>query len=406
LIFAVPVDVDVPMVITIPDLQHEHFPEFFSEHDLALRAMAYADGCRRAAAVIGISTFTADEIRHYCLPVKEDKVFAVPLALDDSEQLETREIAEQALAVRKKYDLPEQFLYYPANGWPHKNHETLIRAMEKIAGKKEISLVLTGSEFDLQNRINPLIDQLNLHDAVLHLGYVPRQDIPGLFGAAAALVFPSLFEGFGLPVLEAMNLGVPVACSDIGNLPALGDDALWYFDPQCPESIAETVLQLLENPGIRTARMEKARSRAQHYSYHRNAVQTLEIFERVFRGDLANPGSPAPLPLNFEGKLKHGICRFNFHCPHLHAMHFTMQIPRKGQIQAMLDQEEVLNETVRGSHRRVFSVKFAGSQGNGSGPFHSFTLKWHGRHLFRCPESALLQLVAEDLNGRMLKLVS
>jgi hypothetical protein len=87
-------------------------------------------------------------------------------------------------------------------------------------------------------------------------------------------------------------------------------------------------------------------------------------------------------------------------------MHFTMQIPRKGQIQAMLDQEEVLNETVRGSHRRVFSVKFAGSQGNGSGPFHSFTLKWHGRHLFRCPESALLQLVAEDLNGRMLKLVS
>jgi glycosyltransferase involved in cell wall biosynthesis len=312
LMYALPVDTGVPVVNTIPDLQHEYYPEFFPEDELARRRLGYQYSCRAAAATIAISRHVAGDINRL-YRVADAKVLAIPLALDPFMEKARDEIARRVADVRAKYDLGPEFLFYPANGWPHKNHETLVRAMALVARERPgLQLVLTGCPFDLPKLLKPILDEHGLHSAVRHLGYVSRDDVAGLHAASAMLVFPSLFEGFGLPLLEAMHLGAPVACSNIGSLPEVGGQAVRFFDPRSERQIADTILSMMSDPALRRQLIEAGREHVARFSYARTASETLAAFRRINAGRLPPPDVPPILPLAPGRLLEQGKARWLF----------------------------------------------------------------------------------------------
>ena len=214
-----------PALVSLLDIQHLFFPEFFSKAELAYRRVAYGWSLRRARVVIAIS-------QH----VKETLVDRMAM---DPGRIEVIHLGLDHELFRPGDEPREPFLLYPANPWPHKNHARLFQALALIRRQRpELRLVLTGTG----------LERLDVPDGVEVRGRVPRVQLAALYRRASAVVFPSLYEGFGQPPLEAMASGTPVAVSTAGSLPEVCGDAARYFDPTAVEEIAEAVLTALDNP--------------------------------------------------------------------------------------------------------------------------------------------------------------
>ena len=313
LIYALPLDVHIPVVVTIPDLQHEHYPDFFDEDELALRTMGYQYSCKAATAVIGISESVANEITEL-YAVDAARVFAIPLALDQSCQVYKKDMKCLINDVRLKFRLDGDFIFYPANGWRHKNHENLIRAMETVHDKGcRLKLVLTGCDFGVTERLRFLLDKPSLRETVRYLGYVDRQDLFGLYAASKMLVFPSLFEGFGLPLLEAMHFDVPVACSKIDSLLEIGGEAVWYFDPLYPQDIADAIFKVIGDDNLRAQLIAASKERVKYFHYSNTAKSTLLVFDQIRDGILPPSSLPTLRPLIAHNWLREGHSRWYFH---------------------------------------------------------------------------------------------
>ncbi|TMD52093.1 MAG: glycosyltransferase family 4 protein [Chloroflexi bacterium] len=215
-----------PAVSTVLDLQHEFLPGFFNPAELAYRRLVYGWTVRRSRIVITISEHARQTLIER-LGLEPERVRAIHLGVD-LEAFGPDPRVERA-----------PFLLYPANRWPHKNHERLLAAFAILRRTRpELRLVLTGAFHE--GRPVP--------EGVESLGLVSRERLLELYRTAAALVFPSLYEGFGQPPLEAMACGCPVAVSRTGPLPEIYGEAAAYFDPTSAEDIAETVDRLLAAP--------------------------------------------------------------------------------------------------------------------------------------------------------------
>jgi glycosyltransferase involved in cell wall biosynthesis len=216
-------------------------PELFSSTERAYRRLFYATAIDRAAAVITISEFCKETIveRH---DVEADRVFVSHLAVD-RELFSAAGSDDEALLAG--LSLPERFIVYPANLWPHKNHERLLEAVGMLADDA-VHLLLTGQQYGRWERLRDLAARLGVERRVRHLGYVSRDVVPALYRAAEGVVFPSLFEGFGLPPLEALSCGCPIAVSERGSLPEVVGEHAITFDPTSPEAIAQAIDALLE----------------------------------------------------------------------------------------------------------------------------------------------------------------
>jgi len=219
---------DLPAVTTVLDLQHEFLPEFFSRAELAYRRGVYGRSIRESRLVITISEHAARAvIERYELP--EDRVRAIHLGLD-------HETFTPGTATR------EPFLVYPARAWPHKNHERLFTAFGRLRQRHpELKLVLTAYEGPTP-------------PGVTTVGHVSRDELVRLYRSAAGLVFPSLYEGFGQPPLEAMACGCPVASSNAASLPEVCGDAARLFDPTSVDEIVVAVEEILSEPDVWAAR--------------------------------------------------------------------------------------------------------------------------------------------------------
>ena len=208
----------LPQVLMVPDIQHEYRPEFFTPQALEGRIRVYRDSIERATRVCAISEFTRQTLISK-LGVAPEKVTTIHLAADSI----FRDVPEASdAAVWRMHGLqPRQYLFFPGHTWHHKNHRAAIRALAILRDIHHVSLplVCTGGPREAQAAIEHEIASLGLRDAVRFLGYVPRQYLPALYRGAACLLFPSLFEGFGMPVLEAMACGCPVVCSNTTSLP-------------------------------------------------------------------------------------------------------------------------------------------------------------------------------------------
>jgi glycosyltransferase involved in cell wall biosynthesis len=205
----------VPAVSTVLDVQHEELPEFFSRAELAYRRRVYGWTVRRSELVVTISHHAAEAIVEH-LGVPADKVRVVHLGIDHERF--TPGPQERG-----------EFVLYPARAWPHKNHARLFEAFALLRRDRPgLELVLTGYE-----GATP--------EGVRSLGRVSEERLVQLYRTAAALAFPSLYEGFGQPPLEAMACGCPVACSNAASLPEVCGDAARLFDPRSVAEIAEAI---------------------------------------------------------------------------------------------------------------------------------------------------------------------
>lgn len=210
-----------PTATTVLDVQHEHLPHFFSRSELAYRRAVYGWSVRRSRLVITISRHAAQDIVER-LGVPENRVRPIHLGIDHT--------------VFRPDDEPRQgFLLYPARGWPHKNHARLFEAFQELRRRRpELELVVTSYDSPVP-------------EGVRSVGRVSRDDLVQLYQRAEALVFPSLYEGFGQPPLEAMACGCPVACSNAASLPEVVSDAARLFDPTSVEEIIDAVEDVLTN---------------------------------------------------------------------------------------------------------------------------------------------------------------
>ncbi len=213
-----------PSVVTLHDVQHIDLPDMFPRSELLFRRLAWHRSVRGADRVIVPSEFVRDRAVAG-LGLDPDAVTVIPLGLDHS-------------ALAPGAEEREPFLLYPARRWPHKNHERLFEAFELVRRERpDLRLVLTGGG-----------DFSAVPDGVEARGHLPWPDVVALMQRASALVFPSLYEGFGQPPLEAMACGCPVASSNAGALPETVGDAALLFDPYDPAAIAAAVLDVLADP--------------------------------------------------------------------------------------------------------------------------------------------------------------
>jgi glycosyltransferase involved in cell wall biosynthesis len=180
----------------------------------------------------------------------------------------------------------QRYLLYPANFWKHKNHEMFLTAFGIACHEglpADIKLVCTGAPGVRQAWLASAADAMHLGDRVLFPGYLSTAELAALMANCTAVVFPSLYEGFGLPVLEAMAAGVPVACSNTTSLPEVAGDAAIFFDPKVPDQIAKAMITLAENETFRARLINAGRQRAVEFSdLTRMAKEYWELFEFAF----------------------------------------------------------------------------------------------------------------------------
>lgn len=268
----------VPNFTMIYDLQHVNQPENFGRLYLPfLRAIIYLSA-KRSRAVLTLSEKSRqDIIKNYNIP--PDRVSVTYLASDPD--LFFRRPAQEAEEARKKYGLPERFVLYIASSLPHKNYERLLEAFKKAqADEPGLKLVLIGARDYGHGAVKKKISSLGIEDRVIFLGWLPFEDIPRIYSAASLFVFPSLHEGFGIPVLEAMACGAPVVCSKIRPLDEVAGDAAHFVDPLDVNSIAEGMLDVLKDKGLRERLVASGLRRAASFSWRKTAADTLEAVSR------------------------------------------------------------------------------------------------------------------------------
>jgi len=280
LIYLTPRFLDLPSVISIPDLQSEFYPEFFRKDLLDWHRKRHPQSCRDATKVITFSEFSRSTmVDRYGL--SPEKVHAIPLAVGDEFLLPQGNSGLEA--VRARYSLPPEYAFYPATTWPHKNHATLLKALHLLRTKygRRLPCVFTGVERSGQEAFLKAAEEHDLAGEVRFLGYVEKRDMPLLYRGASFLVFPSLFEGFGLPILEAMASDCPVLCSRITSIPEVAGDAALYFEPHDAEEIADLMHRILTDEELRRTLVHAGRERCHLFSWERTARETLKVLEEA-----------------------------------------------------------------------------------------------------------------------------
>jgi glycosyltransferase involved in cell wall biosynthesis len=266
-----------PTVCTIFDVQHLDVPAFFSRPERLYRRWAYEGAARNATLVITASEYS----KHRLVETAElhpERVEVVPLGIDH-ERFRPGPFERDADLLRE-LDLPTRFLVYPANLWPHKNHSRLVHALA-LTRHRDLHVVLTGQRYGRYERLLEEARAVGVADRLRHMGYLPRDTLPALYRAATAMVFPSLYEGFGSPPLEAMASGCPAAVSARGSLAEVCGDAALRFDPEAPEDIARAVDRIVGDSGLRATLRRMGLEHARRYDWRVVASRHAEIYGRA-----------------------------------------------------------------------------------------------------------------------------
>lgn len=270
-----------PNVLTVHDLQHVHHPGFFQPDEWRVRDGAYRDSCARAQHIICISEYTRQDL-HQCYGVPLEKTSTVWNIPSRAAWVALPAGRARTLLAGMGVDTP--YLFFPSHGWAHKNHERLVeafaRAAEALPG--DLSLLFTGQPFGPDHPAAAAIARHRLERRVRHLGYRSTAEVRALYGGATALVYPSLFEGFGMPVVEAMIAGCPVTCSSATSLPEVAGDAAHYFDPEDVDDIARALVAVSTDEEARRHLVREGEKRRPRFGVRGAVVKTLSVYRRVF----------------------------------------------------------------------------------------------------------------------------
>ena len=261
------------------DLQHMHLPEFFTPGQIAGRERRYRAWCEQASRVIVATTWVKDDLAGLYGIEPERIVVVNPPPVTLAYVTPTPEV-ESAIAAR--LGLPEAFLLYPAQTWAHKNHDRLFEALSVLKPRGlEIDLVCSGTQTERYEGLIDLAARLGIGRQVRFLGYRSPAEVQVLYRRARGLVFPSLYEGWGLPILEAFAAGLPVATSNATSLPALVADAAIVFDPLDAPAIADAVERLWTDEPTRRALIERGRDRVRQFDWETTARLVRAVYRDV-----------------------------------------------------------------------------------------------------------------------------
>ncbi len=294
-----------PTVVTVHDISFEHYPQFFSLRDRLILKTLVPLSIRRAARVITVSRHAQAEIAaRYQVP--PERIAVTYEAAGEQFQPVTNPAALQA--VRQKYALGDApFILALGNLQPRKNIPRLVeafrRATDQLAASSEATppiidhrppftdhrspipspyfLVIAGKAKWRESEIYQAVQVAGLAERVIFPGYVDDADLPALYSAATVFVYPSLYEGFGLPPLEAMACGVPVICSNVASLPEVVGDAVLTVDPLDTDALAQALVAVVNDAGLRADLAARGLRRAALFSWDRCAVETLAVYADV-----------------------------------------------------------------------------------------------------------------------------
>lgn len=274
----------IPLVSIIYDLQFLRYPEFFSRMEIFYRRQQFEDTWNLSTHIITISEFVRRTVLKNAL-IKPEKVSAIPIGLLQKFPSINMD-AKKKLLHRLKLK-PGKFLLYPANFWLHKNHDGLIDAFDLYLQRNpasELALVLPGDLDVGRHRVQAHVESIKRTDRIFFPGYLTRTELGVLYSLAKALIFPSLYEGFGMPLLEAMDANLPILCSKSTALPEVAGDAALFFDPRQPLSIVEAIEFLENNPTIEKALIRKGKERLLQFgSDNRMANAYASLFQMLLK---------------------------------------------------------------------------------------------------------------------------
>ncbi len=275
-------------VVLIPDLQHENFPQFFSNSVLRSRRLAFSRVLRGAGAIGTISEFARRSILRSPENACTD-VFLMPPALRRDA---TADVSEGAAEMAERLRAIGPYLYYPANLWKHKNHLRVIEAFDLFLKQtgRSVAFVFTGHPEGWKD-IRRRCPHLPLH----HLGFVSGRDQQAIYRNAVATTFFSLYEGFGMPLLEAFAADCPVICSNTTSLPEVGGDAALSCDPTDVAAIARLMASITASPDLRRDLVRAGRERLTHFNWDASAAELMAALARVARIDRPTAVAESPL---------------------------------------------------------------------------------------------------------------
>ena len=279
----------IPSVVTVHDCIHLLFPQYLPNR-MAFRYARYVMGSavRHSAIVYTVSQASRADILRFYPWVDPDKVQVVPNAID-TELLEDpgREECER---VRERYQIRGRFVLFAGNVKPHKNLERLIRAFARLKlqpGRSDLRLVLIGDDVSRYGSLRRTVEESGVRPDVRFFGFVPHRTLAALYRMASVFAFPSLYEGFGLPPLEAMACGTPVVTSRLSSLPEVVGDGALLVDPYSEEEIANGMARVLDDETLRRGLIERGKLRAASFSWERSARAVHAGYMRVL-------GQPVP----------------------------------------------------------------------------------------------------------------
>ena len=217
------------------------------------------------------------------LHIQPDRVTAIPIAIHNRLRAST----DAVRAVRNRFGLgTAPYALYPANGWPHKNHRMLLVSFARLVAERPdlpLHLVLTGNLLDTGPDLATAIERIGLSSRIHLAGFVSDEELAALYTDAFCLLFPSLYEGFGIPLLEAMQFRVPIVCSAVPSLVEVAADAARYIDPRQPESIGAALHELWNDPGRRRTLIEQGVKRLNAFSEAEMVNRYLDVLDTVLR---------------------------------------------------------------------------------------------------------------------------
>ncbi len=278
--YLMPYQPGVPTVLTCYDLIPLIYPEYFTTLQRLIYRATHMLAIHTAQITLAISETTkADLIRYF--RVDPEQVIVTPLAADPHLVPQPR---ERVAAVRSKYGLPDHYILYLGSNKPHKNLVRLVQAWQVANLKSQIpnlKLVIAGHWDNRCPEARQFVEEQGLQDQVVLAGPVNEADLPALYSGAELFAFPSLYEGFGLPVLEAMACGTPVVCSNTSSLPEVAGDAVIRVDPLDTEALAEAIGRALADQALRQDLRARGLAQAAQFSWERTACETLKVYQTL-----------------------------------------------------------------------------------------------------------------------------
>ncbi len=271
-------------IVTIHDCIHLRFPQYLPNR----LAYAYARSSlwvatHRSNRVLTVSEASKRDILRY-FRVPESKINVIPNAID--ERFGEVPSADEVLRVRERYQLNDPFVLYAGNIKPHKNLERLIEAFHTLrrGGLDTVKLLIIGDEISKYATLRRAVHKYKLHKHVRFFGFVPDKTLAVLYRLASVFVFPSLYEGFGLPPLEAMASGTPVITSNVSSLPEVVGDAALLIDPYEADAIAQAMRRVLTDAALREDLRQRGLQRVKEFSWERSVRRVHAIYQEVIAG--------------------------------------------------------------------------------------------------------------------------